>query len=143
MNAPINTNNQQRDREVTDYLYHALREIPAELGGTDSMIASLVNAKREAEQRMNDAELNAQLSSEVTGKNADERKLALKAIIGKDKDYQAALKEVTGYEAEIELHQAEASSKRREFQAAIALAELHAARINLMCKIQTTKETAK
>ena len=141
---PIQPNQtQQRDREVTDYLYNVLRTIPHELGGTDSMIASLVNAKREAEQRLEDAELNAQLSGDIDGKNDTERKLKLKAAINKDPNYKAAQKEVIAYQNEIELHQADATSKRREFQAAIALAELHAARIYLMTKIQTQKDIAK
>jgi hypothetical protein len=36
------------------------------------------------------------------------------------------------YDNEIEMNEAEAKTKRREFQAALALAELHAARINAM-----------
>lgn len=142
MNAPINQT-QQRDREMTDYLYQTLRMLPQDIGGIDAQIASLVNAKREAEQRMEDAELNAQLSGDVDGKNDTERKLKLKAAVSKDPAYRAAQKEVNNYQSEIELQQAEAGSKRREFQAAIALAELHAARINMMTKLQNTKDIAK
>lgn len=142
MNAPINQT-QQRDREMTDYLYQTLRMLPQDIGGIDAQIASLVNAKREAEQRMEDAELNAQLSGDVDGKNDTERKLKLKAAVSKDPAYRAAQKEVNNYQSEIELQQAEAGSKRREFQAAIALAELHAARINMMTKLQNTKDITK
>lgn len=134
---------QQRDREVTEYLYTALRTIPHDLGGIDAQIASLANAKRDAEQRLEDAELNAQMSSDIDGKNETERKLKLKAAINKDHNYKTTQKEVMSYQNEIELQQAEATSKRREFQAAIALAELHAARINLMTKIQTSKDATK
>jgi len=134
---------QQRDREVTEYLYNALRTIPQDLGGIDAQIASLANAKRDAEQRLEDAELNAQMSGDIDGKNETERKLKLKAAINKDPNYKTTQKEVMTYQNEIELQQAEATSKRREFQAAIALAELHAARINLMTKIQTSKDATK
>lgn len=136
-------NTQQRDREITDYLYTVLRVLPTDLGGIDSQIAALNNAKREAEQRLEDAEINAQLSGEVDGKNETERKLKLKAAINKDPAYKSAQKEVMQYISEIELQQAEATAKRREFQAAIALSELHAARINLMTKIQTAKDITK
>ena len=131
---------QQRDRDMTEYLYTALRSLPGEIGGNEAMEAALVNQKRAAEQRRDDAELNAQLSNEIGGKNADERKLNLKAIISKDPEYIAASQEVARYEAEIELQKAESTGKRREFQAAIALAELHAARINMIARVQIIKE---
>lgn len=131
---------QDRDRELTEYLYQALRTIPQEVGGTEAMIASLTRDKKAAEQRLEDAELNAQMRTEVKGSNAEARKIEMKAAISKDPDYRAAQKEIAEYEGEIEIQQAEMNSKRREFQAAIALAELHAARINLMAKLQRAAE---
>ena len=133
--TPIQTT-QDRDRELTDYLYRALRTIPQEIGGTEAMIAALTRDKKAAEQRLEDAELNAQMRAEVKGSNAEARKIEMKAAISKDPDYRAAQKEIAEYEGEIEIQQAEMNSKRREFQAAIALAELHAARINFMAKLQ-------
>lgn len=138
MQQPINQ--QQRDRDITDYLYTALRDIPRDLGGTEAAIASLLNSKREAEQRLEDAKINAQLTTEITGKNAEARKLEAQAAINNSPEYKAAQRDIAQYEAEIELQQAEANSKRREFQAAIALAELHAARFNLMAKLQRASE---
>lgn len=138
--TPMQTT-QDRDRELTDYLYRALRTIPQEIGGTEAMIASLTRDKKAAEQRLEDAELNAQMRTEIKGSNAEARKIEMKVAISKDPDYRAAQKEIAEYEGEIEIQQAEMNSKRREFQAAIALAELHAARINLMAKLQRAADT--
>lgn len=133
----------ERDREVTEYLYSTLRTLPNEIGGTEALIASYTNERREAAQRLDDAELNASMQADPQGKNAEARKLEVQAAINKSAEYISARKEVTGLDSLIEIQQAEATGQRRQFQAAIALAELHAAHLNLIAKIQTTKEVTK
>lgn len=127
-----------RDKEVTDWLYLVLRELPTAIGGIEAEQAAMSNLKREAQANLEDAELNATLAAPQDGKNAEARKLELAAALAKDETVKKFKKEVMRYEAEIEMNEAEAKSKRREFQAAIALAELHAARINAMNRIQKT-----
>jgi hypothetical protein len=143
MNQIPQASTAERDRETTEYLYATLRTLPNEIGGTEALIASYINERREAAQRLDDAELNASLSAETKGTNADSRKLELKAAISKNPDYIAARQEVNTLDSLIEIQNAEATGQRRTFQAAIALTELHAARINMMTKIQTTKEVTK
>lgn len=137
------TNTAQRDRDVTEYLYKALREIPIDLAGIEVYQANLANSKREADRRLEDAELNALLSAPQDGANEKAREMQRKKAISDSPEWKQARKEVMEIESEIENSEAEAKSKRREFQAAIALAELHAARINLMAKIQTQKDVTK
>jgi hypothetical protein len=134
--TPINPN---RDRDMTDYLYDALRMLPAIIGGIEAEQASMVNMKREAQANLEDAELNATLNAPMPEKsNADARKLIVESTLAKDEAVKKLRKEVMRYEAEIEMNEAEAKSKRREFQAAVALAELHSARLNAMHRIQKT-----
>lgn len=133
--APINPN---RDRDMTDYLYEALRALPGVIGGIEAEQASMQNLKREAQANLEDAELNATLNAPQDGKNAEARKLEAQAALAKDETVKKYKKEVMRYEAEIEMNEAEAKSKRREFQAAVALAELHSARINAMNRVQKT-----
>ena len=137
MLAPTQKSTQQRDRDMTEYLYEALRALPGAIGGVEAEAAALTNAKREAQRNLEDAELNATLNAPQEGKNAEARKLELAAALNNDQNVKKLHKEVMRYEAELEMNEAEAKSKRREFQAAIALSELHAARINLMCHYQT------
>lgn len=127
-----------RDKETTDWLYMVLRELPAAIGGIEAEQAAMSNLKREAQANLEDAELNATLAAPQDGKNAEARKLELAAALAKDETVKKFKKEVMRYEAEIEMNEAKAKSKRREFQAAIALAELHAARINAMNRVQKT-----
>jgi len=135
MQGPINPN---RDRDMTDYLYLHLLELPGVIGGIEAEQAALVNCKREAEANLEDAKFNATLSAPAEGKNAEARKLELQAALAKSEPVKKFQKEVMQYEAEIEMNEAEAKSKRREFQACVALAELHAARINAMNRVNKT-----
>lgn len=127
---------QQRDAEMTNYLYTALRTLPDAIGTIEFDGAMLVNALRESKANLDDAELNATLQAPQDGKNSDARKLEVAAAVSKDAAVQTFRKEVMRIEGEIETNEAEAKTKRREFQAAIALAELHAARINAMYRQQ-------
>lgn len=134
--TPINPN---RDRDMTDYLYDVLRGLPTVIGGIEAEQAAMLNLKREAQSNLEDAELNATLNAPMPEKsNADARKLIIESALAKDETVKKLKKEVMRYEAEIEMNEAEAKSKRREFQAAVALAELHAARINAMNRVQKT-----
>jgi hypothetical protein len=135
MQGPINPN---RDKDMTDYLYDALRMLPVTIGGIEAEQASMVNLKREAQANLEDAELNATLNATMEGKNAEARKLEAQAALAKDETVKKFKKEVMRYEAEIEMNEAEAKSKRREFQAAVALAELHSARLNAMNRVNKT-----
>lgn len=131
--TPIDNN-----KSMTDYLYDALRALPGNIGGIEAEAAALVNAKRQAQANLEDAELNATLNAPQEGKNADARKIEIAAYLAKDETVKKYRKEVMRYEAEIEMNEAEAKSKRREFQAAVALAELHSARINAMYRNSKT-----
>lgn len=133
--TPVNPN---RDRDMTDYLYEALRVLPGVIGGIEAEQASMLNLKREAQTNLEDAELNATLNAPNDGKNADERKVKIQAALSNDPNVKKYRKEVLRYESEIEMNEAEAKSKRREFQAAVALAELHSARINAMHRVNKT-----
>lgn len=133
--TPINPN---RDRDMTDYLYTTLMGLPTVIGGVEAEQAAMINLKREAQANLEDAEINATLNAPQEGKNAEARKLEAQAALAKDELVKKFKKEVMRYEAEIEMNEAEAKSKRREFQAAIALAELHAARINAMNRVAKT-----
>lgn len=122
---------------MTEYLYSALRALPDAIGAIEFDGAMLVNAMRESKANLEDAELNATLNAQMPEKsNADSRKLIIEAALAHDPNVKKFRSEVLRIEGEIETNEADAKTKRREFQAAIALAELHAARINMMCHYQ-------
>jgi hypothetical protein len=138
MQPPINPN---RDRDMTEYIYAALRALPEQIGTIEFDGAMLANALRESKANLEDAELNATLNAEMPEKsNADSRKTIIAAALAKDPNVKKFRSEVMRIEGEIETNEAEAKTKRREFQAALALAELHAARINSMYRYQTLQQ---
>jgi hypothetical protein len=144
MLTPQQQATQQRDRELTDYLYSSLRELPNTIYQLESDAAVLVNTKREAAANLDDAELTIKIGVQFAEKmTVDAQKRLIEAAVAKDETVKKYKKEVMQAENEIEMNEAEAKSKRREFQAAIALTELHAARINLMSKIQNVKDATK
>lgn len=144
MLTPTQQATQQRDRDLTEYLYTVLRELPNSIYQLESDAAVLVNTKREAASNLDDAELTAKFSVQFPEKSTvDAQKRLIEAAVSKDETVKKYKKEVMQAENEIEMNEAEAKSKRREFQAAIALAELHAARINLISKINHTKDATK
>ena len=130
--SPTPTPQQQRDRDMTDYLYSALRQLPIDLTGAYTMIAVLQNAKREAVEKLEDAELTVLLSAPADGKNEATRELQRKQALRDSSDVKAARSDVDRYDAEIELQEAEIKGKQAEYRAALALAELHSARIAAM-----------
>lgn len=139
MQQPINPN---RDREMTDYLYSALLRLPGEIGGIEAEAAALINSKRDTKALLDDAELNATMEAGMMKyKNADEMKQGIKNGVSNNPEVKQLRKEVAQIENELAMNEAEAQSKRREFQAAIALAELHAARINSMYRYQAQQAT--
>lgn len=130
----------QRDVDTTNYLYDALRRLPGEIGGVESEAAALINVKRETATALEDAELNVTMFLAPDGKNKEARDLQIKAALAADENVKRLRKEVMKLEAELEMNDAEAKSKRREFQAALGLAELHAARINSMYRYQAAQK---
>ncbi len=142
MQTPIpQLSTQDRDRLMTEYLYIQLRQIPYDIEALEVAGAHLSNAKREAEQTLEDAELNALLTNQNDGKNEAARKLIDRAALQKDPACQKARKDMLEIESELEQNEVTAKAKRREFQAAIALAELHAARINGMYRINAQQHS--
>lgn len=139
MQAPIQSTN-ERDQLMTAYLYQALRQLPYDIEGLEVIGVKLADDKRQVEVAIEDAELNALLNNPNEGKNEAARKLIDKTTLQKDVAYQKARKELIELEGEIETNEVNAKAKRREFQAALALAELHAARCNMIAKIQTNNK---
>jgi len=129
--------NIERDKLMTEYLYHALRQLPYDIEALETAGVVLNDNRRAVELTLEDTELNALLSAFNEGKNEAARKLNDRVTLQKDVAYQQARKEIDELAGEIETNEVNAKAKRREFQAALALAELHAARINAIAKIQT------
>ena len=131
MDAPA----QLKDKEVNQLITTHLLTLPDEMFALEAtlgiMRATLSNTKRDVE----DAELEAQINAVVDGKNEGERKLQREKAVAASptvKKERAKLHEI-----EAEIVQTEVDLKRlsRQFQSAVALAELQAARTNLMCKL--------
>jgi hypothetical protein len=121
---------QNPDAEITTKLYALLQTLPIELGGLYAHVAALVNLKRQADLEFETAELNALLQAPSDGKNESARELQRRAGLKDSAEYQTARKRVNDIQAEIELHDAETKAKQKELAAVLALAELHAARLN-------------
>lgn len=130
---------QLRDKEVNQLITGQILDLPEEMFGLESTLGvmrqTLSNARRDVE----DAELEAQINAVVDGKNEEARKVQRAKAVAESAAVKAKRAELSEIEFQIVQTEADLKKLSRQFQGAIALAELQAARANLMCKLTPEK----
>lgn len=130
------------EKELAARIISDLLQIPDELQKAEATQARLQVELSTWKANAKDAETDAMINA-PGGKNDDERKKnAAQAIMASPAVKQARNK-VGELEAAISAAEVDTSYMRHRWQGAIALAELQAARLNAMSKIQTATTLAK
>jgi len=130
---PIPSNEDIGRRIISDLL-----TIPDELLKAESFSSALHEDLARNQEALKDAMLNAQINAPMTGSNADKRKLEAAAAVDKSPEVKAAKQKVVEYETSVAGQEASLKHLGRRFNAALALAEFQAARINLAGRVQKT-----
>lgn len=131
---------QLRDKEINQTITSQLLALPEEMYGLESTLGVMRQTLGNHRRDLEDAELEAQINAVLDGKNEEARKLQRAKAVSESPAVKAKRAELT--EVEFQIVQTEADLKRlaRQFQGAIALAELQAARTYLMSKLTHTEK---
>lgn len=122
------------DRELTQTITDRLLSLPAEIQAHETMLAGYRNALSDAKSELSEAELEAQINCNAEGKNAETRKLQLEKAVNDSRTVKEARTKISQYEGSIMFAEAEYKGLVRQWQAALALAELQSAKINFLAK---------
>ena len=117
------------------YIIESLEAMPEIYATAERELAAARTSINEAKDMLSDAELEAELSAVIDGKNAEERKLQKQEAIASSPTVQAAKKNLYTCEARILEKEAEVKEYSIKFRAVIAFAELQTARMNFFSKI--------
>jgi hypothetical protein len=122
------------EKELNERIVDDLQIIPDELREAEIILGKARQALDERKTILADAEFDAEINAVIDGKNAEERKRQARQAIAESDAVRLAQNEL--YAAESELIELEANVKAisRRFNASLALAELQAARLNLMAR---------
>lgn len=134
--TPIN------DKELTAYIVTTLRGAPDELARVEAELSNQRYELDTSRRQLEAAELDAKINAVITGKNAEERKLQGEQALMGNSTVKIQRDYVAGVEANIAGQEVEQKKLSRQFQAAMALAELQAARMHLMTTVNR-KENGK
>lgn len=124
------------DKELSARITSDLLQVPDELRQAEATSAKLANELGQWKAALKDAETDALINC-APGKNDDERKKNLAAAIAGSAAVKTARAKIGELEVAIAAAEVDKSYLRHRWQASIALAELQAARLNMMCKLQT------
>ena len=122
------------DKELNLRIVENLLIIPDELREAEIILGNAKLKENELKAQLSDAEFDAEINAIIDGKNAEERKRQLKQAISESSVVQLVANELMAQEAEIITIEANVKAISRNFRANLALAELQAARLNLMAK---------
>lgn len=126
------------DRELNQQIIDDLMLIPDELRQAEIIVGQARRALSEQKTILEDAQFDAEINATIDGKNAEERKRQVKQAIAESDAVKLAQNELYAQESELIELEANVKAIARKFQASMALAELQAARLNLMAKYQKT-----
>lgn len=126
------------DRELNQQIIDDLMLIPDELRQAEIIVGQARRALSEQKTILEDAQFDAEINAVIDGKNAEERKRQVKQAIAESDAVKLAQNELYAQESELIELEANVKAIARKFQASMALAELQAARLNLMAKYQKT-----
>lgn len=120
------------DKTITQAATADLLALPDQLRSAETTVANLTIDLRQAKSEAASAELDAQINAAPDGKNAEARKLQLEAAVNASPAVAAARDRVALLEAELATAEVEQTALARKYRAALALAELQAAKITFM-----------
>jgi hypothetical protein len=120
------------DKELAARIVSDLLQTPDELRQMESLHVSLRSDLGVARAALEDAKLNASINAVCDGKNEAERKVQRDAAISKDGAVRALMGKVAELETALAAGDVDAKGLSRRFQAAVALAELQSARLNML-----------
>jgi len=123
-------------KELNEEIIQHLRHIPEELREAEILLGKANQSIVEAKEAVSDAELDAEINATIDGKNAEERKRQLKEALANYPPVNTAKKNLNSLEMEVIELESNVKSIGRMFRANLALAELQAARMNLLAKYQ-------
>ena len=124
------------EKELNQKIVDSLLIIPGELREAEILLGNARLKFSEMKTLLSDAEFEAELSAVIDGKNAEERKRQLKQAITESPAVQLVQNELMAKEADIIALEANVKAEARTFRANLALAELQAARLNLMARYE-------
>ena len=124
------------EKELNQKIVDSLLIIPGELREAEILLGNARLKFSEMKTLLSDAEFEAELSAVIDGKNAEERKRQLKQAITESPAVQLVQNELMAQEADIIALEANVKAEARTFRANLALAELQAARLNLMARYE-------
>lgn len=122
------------EKEINQRIMENLLIIPNELREAEIILGNAKLKENDLKAQLADVEFDAELNAVIDGKNAEERKRQLKQAISESTAVQLVTNELMAQEAEIITIEANVNAISRNFRANLALAELQAARLNLMAK---------
>lgn len=128
------------DKEIAEFIFGDLFILPTRINEADTKLVNLRNSLRLAQNALEQAELDAVVNAVVDGKNAELRKLQQQQAVANDPATKTATAKVIELQNEIAANEVDSKTLARRFQAALALAELQAARLNLLAKYNSRKE---
>ena len=121
-------------RELTERIFTDLDALPAQIGAMELDTVDMRHQLRDAERALENAELDAVINAVIDGKNETVRKQQERQAITNSITAQAAKDRVNQLQAQIGAHEVNTKTLMRQYQAAMAMAELQAARLNMMAK---------
>lgn len=124
------------EKELNQRIIDSLLIIPEELREAEIILGNANLKESELKAQLSDAEFDAELNAVIDGKNAEERKRQLKQAISESSAVQLIKSELMAQESEIIAIEANVKAISRNFRANLALAELQAARLNLMARYE-------
>ncbi len=125
------------DKEIFATLTTLLLEMPDLIRDADNLATGLGQEVREAKRDVEEAETNAAINCAADGKNAEARKLQVEKAMHDDPAAVKARRHLADVEASLALAEMDLRSQIKRWQGALALAELHAAKINYLSRISS------
>lgn len=122
-------------KEQNNRIMESLEALPEIYAGAERLLAETRANLNVAKDAVSDAELEAELSAVIDGKNAEERKRQKLEALSNHPGVKMAKQNLYAIEAQILEKEAEVKEYSLKFRAAIALAELQTARMNFFSKV--------
>jgi len=128
------------DKELTERIFSDLETLPAQIRDLELDLLDLRTNLGVSRINLEDAELDTKINAVIDGKNETVRKQQVEIAIASSPTVKEARNKVFATENELAAKEIEVKTLAKRWQGAMAMAELQAARINLMAKYQSPKK---
>lgn len=130
------------DKELTERIVYDLDALPGQMNALEQDLITLRENRRVSEIDVKNTELEATINAVIDGKNETQRKQQQAQAVEGSRTVKEARAKLAQAEAEIASAELNVKMLSRKFQAALALSEFQAARINLMARYQPQPKKA-